>query len=90
MGDYVVRCECFFLLTFLVLMENFQRDEDFDESYESLISLAQTLGEAKPRATPESVIAALETGKYKDWRTPDSDQRCPICLDDVRPFLLQS
>ncbi|KAF8233862.1 hypothetical protein L208DRAFT_1264706, partial [Tricholoma matsutake] len=60
-------------------------DEDFDESYESLISLAQTLGEAKPRATPENVIASLETGKYKDWKTPDSDQRCPICLDDYQP-----
>lgn len=51
-----------------------------------MISLAQTLGEAKPRATPENVIASLETGKYKDWKTPDSDQRCPICLDDVCRF----
>jgi hypothetical protein len=64
-----------------------QRDEDFDSSYESLLSLASTLGEARPRATPNHVIAALPTGFYKDWQTPDSDQRCPICLDDVSPFL---
>ncbi|KAF8908151.1 hypothetical protein CPB84DRAFT_1767427 [Gymnopilus junonius] len=49
------------------------RDEDFDESYEGLLSLSQTLGDVKPRATPS---------QYKDWATPDSDKRCPICLDD--------
>ena len=60
-----------------------QRDEDFDTSYESLLSLAATLGDVKPRCTSESVIASLPTGLYRDWATPDSDARCPICLDDV-------
>lgn len=60
-----------------------QRDEDFDESYESLLALATTLGDAKPRATPAHHLAALPTAFYKDWQTPDSDSRCPICLDDV-------
>ncbi|KIL59745.1 hypothetical protein M378DRAFT_48981, partial [Amanita muscaria Koide BX008] len=59
-----------------------QRDEDFDESYESLLSLAAAIGDAKPRSTPEDVISKLETGTYKDWVTPDSDKRCSICLDD--------
>ena len=62
-----------------------QRDEDFDESYEGLLSLAASIGEAKPRATPDDVVAKMETGLYKDWKNCDSDQRCPICLDDVRP-----
>ncbi|GLB41224.1 hypothetical protein LshimejAT787_0904390 [Lyophyllum shimeji] len=64
---------------------DYVRDEDFDESYESLLSLAAALGEAKPRCTPDSVIAQLETGLYKDWKTADSDHRCPICLDDYQP-----
>ena len=63
---------------------NHQRDEDFDPSYENLIALAAALGDAKPRATPAHVIAGLPTAFYKDWQSPDSDTRCPICLDDVR------
>jgi hypothetical protein len=45
------------------------------------------MGDAKPRATPEHVIAGLDAGFYKDWATVESDKRCPICLDDVRDFL---
>ncbi|THH09442.1 hypothetical protein EW145_g2002 [Phellinidium pouzarii] len=63
---------------------DFMRDEDFDTSYESLVALAATLGEAKPRATPAHVISALPTGLYKDWQSPQSDTRCPICLDDYK------
>ena len=65
-----------------------QRDEDFDESYESLISLAAALGEAKPRGAPSEVVEKMEKGKYKDWKTEESDVRCPICLDDVWFFLV--
>ena len=61
-----------------------QRDEDFDDSYEGLLSLSATLGDAKPKSTPASILSDLETAQYKDWATPESDQRCPICLDDVR------
>uniref|UniRef100_A0A8H7XJN0 RING-type domain-containing protein n=1 Tax=Psilocybe cubensis TaxID=181762 RepID=A0A8H7XJN0_PSICU len=64
---------------------DFMRDEDFDESYESLLSLAQTLGDVKPRSTPAEVIEKMEKAQYKDWATEDSDQRCPICLDDYNP-----
>ncbi|KAI0056350.1 hypothetical protein BV25DRAFT_1785487, partial [Artomyces pyxidatus] len=60
------------------------RDEDFDTSYEGLLSLAATLGDVRPRHTPEHVIASLTAGVYKDWATADSDQRCPICLDDYK------
>ena len=60
-----------------------QRDEDFDESYESLLSLAAAIGEVKPRCTPEDVISKLDVASYKDWATAESDKRCPICLDDV-------
>jgi len=60
-----------------------QRDEDFDASYESLLSLAATIGEVRPRHTPDSVINSLPTGTFKEWRNAESDQRCPICLDDV-------
>ncbi|KAA1477937.1 hypothetical protein DENSPDRAFT_787389, partial [Dentipellis sp. KUC8613] len=61
------------------------RDEDFDASYEALISLASTLGDVKPRCTPEHVISSLTTGTYQEWANADSDQRCPICLDDYTP-----
>ena len=61
-----------------------QRDEDFDTSYESLLSLAATLGEVKPRSVPEKVLKALPTAQYRDWMSVDSDERCSICLDDVR------
>ncbi|KAI0047886.1 hypothetical protein FA95DRAFT_1491901, partial [Auriscalpium vulgare] len=60
------------------------RDEDFDSSYDSLLSLAATLGDVRPRSTPDSVVAALPSGVYKDWANSDSDQRCPICLDDYQ------
>lgn len=46
------------------------------------------MGDAKPRATPEHVIAGMDAGFYKDWATVESDKRCPICLDDVRPYPL--
>lgn len=65
---------------------DFMRDEDFDGSYETLISLEAALGEVKPRATPDHVIAGLEAAFYKDWATDDSDERCPICLDDYKPL----
>ena len=65
-----------------------QRDEDFDESYEGLLSLSAALGEVKPKSTPASILSELETAQYKDWATSESDQRCPICLDDVRLCIL--
>lgn len=43
-----------------------QRDEDFDTSYESLLSLAATLGDAHPRFTPDDVIASLPTAPYSE------------------------
>lgn len=64
--------------------EMLQRDEDFDSSYEGLLSLAETLGEVKSRAVPENIITSLPRGVYKDWASSDSDKRCPICLEDVR------
>ncbi|KAF8999120.1 hypothetical protein BDQ17DRAFT_1246899, partial [Cyathus striatus] len=57
-------------------------DEDFDPSYEALLSLSDTIGDAKPRGIPESVIEGLETGSFKEWQTSDGDKRCPICLED--------
>ncbi|KAE9390124.1 hypothetical protein BT96DRAFT_833867, partial [Gymnopus androsaceus JB14] len=59
-------------------------DEDFDQSYEGLMSLAATLGEVKPRTTPDHVVAGLKAGFYKDWASEDCDTRCPICLDDYK------
>ncbi|KAI0254586.1 hypothetical protein BJV78DRAFT_1121355, partial [Lactifluus subvellereus] len=60
------------------------RDEDFDSSYESLLSLAATIGEVRPRHTPDHVIESLPTSTFKVWRNAESDQRCPICLDDYQ------
>jgi hypothetical protein len=73
--------------TFIPYVPTKQRDEDFDESYESLISLAAALGEAKPRGAPPEIVEKMDKGKYKNWKTDESDVRCPICLDDVCFFL---
>ncbi|KAK7054233.1 RING-type domain-containing protein [Favolaschia claudopus] len=64
---------------------DYMRDEDFDSSYETLLSLGGWIGDARPKATPDNVLSSLETATYKDWATTDSDQRCPICLDDYKP-----
>ncbi|KAI8973156.1 hypothetical protein BD414DRAFT_425186, partial [Trametes punicea] len=62
------------------------RDEDFDFSYEGLLSLSALLGDAKPRGTPADVIASLPRGKYSEWASPGAtEERCPICLDDYLP-----
>ncbi|KAI3607561.1 ring u-box domain-containing protein [Moniliophthora roreri] len=63
---------------------DFIRDEDFDTSYESLITLEAALGEVKSKATPQHIIEGLETADYREWATDDSDKRCPICLDDYK------
>jgi hypothetical protein len=60
-----------------------QRDEDFDASYENLLSLAATIGDVRPRHTPDHIINSLPSATFKEWRNAESDQRCPICLDDV-------
>ncbi|KAJ7595636.1 hypothetical protein C8J56DRAFT_774643, partial [Mycena floridula] len=59
-------------------------DEDFDNSFEGLTQLSSIVGDAKPRATPQHIVTAMDTAFYKDWATSDSDQRCPICLDDYK------
>lgn len=61
-----------------------QHDDDFDDSYEGLLNLAATLGDVKPKSTPAEVLAKLEKGTYREWKASGGDQRCPICLDDVR------
>ncbi|KAJ8474194.1 hypothetical protein ONZ45_g16030 [Pleurotus djamor] len=65
-------------------MGDYMRDDDFSPSYEFLLQLGESLGDAKPKSTPDHVLASLPTGIYKDWATADSDQRCPICLDDYQ------
>ena len=83
-GDFVV--SGFLYCSVIASVAQFgirQRDEDFDTSYESLLSLAATIGEVRPRHTPDNVINLLPTGTFKEWRNSESDQRCPICLDDV-------
>ncbi|KLO09520.1 hypothetical protein SCHPADRAFT_979731 [Schizopora paradoxa] len=83
MGDFVVRAFNLLRRPLGFFAEHeLQRDEDFDSSYEGLLALAATLGEVKPRSTPGNVIEALPSGTFKEWKKPDSDARCPICLDD--------
>lgn len=66
-----------------------QRDEDLDTSYEALIELSGLLGEVRPRGLSEQAIADLPSGTYGEWATPgETEERCPICLDDVRIFAL--
>ncbi|KIL65009.1 hypothetical protein M378DRAFT_28930, partial [Amanita muscaria Koide BX008] len=56
---------------------------DFDESYEILLSFAAAIRETS-HAPLRKMSYLLETATYKDWATPDSDNGCPICVDDVR------
>lgn len=63
-------------------MGDYMPDELFDSSYEGLLSLGETLGEVRSKATPADVIASLPTGTYQAWAKEDSETRCPICLDD--------
>jgi len=65
-------------------MGDYIRDEDFDDSFESLTNLTAALGEVKPRNTPSHVIAGLPAGKYGEWAAPGCDERCPVCLDDYQ------
>jgi hypothetical protein len=67
-----------------VCLFGYQPDELFDSSYEGLLSLGETLGEVRSKATPADVIASLPTGTYQAWAKEDSETRCPICLDDAR------
>lgn len=71
----------------MILPFNLQRDEDFDGSFEGLTTLTAALGEVKPRNTPNHIIAGLPSGKYNEWAAPGCDERCPVCLDDVRADL---
>ncbi|TEB27930.1 hypothetical protein FA13DRAFT_1776230 [Coprinellus micaceus] len=64
---------------------DFMRDEEFDESYEALLSLSSVVGDARPRGTSPTVLNTMEKGKYADWATAEGDKRCPICLDDYTP-----
>lgn len=58
-------------------------------SYEGLLSLSSLLGDAKPRGTPDDIIESLPRGTYREWTRPGAtEERCPICLDDVRHFPL--
>ncbi|KZT21891.1 hypothetical protein NEOLEDRAFT_712509 [Neolentinus lepideus HHB14362 ss-1] len=83
LGDFVVRCLGVSSRR-TNLSVSYQRDEDFDSSYETLLALAASVGDALPRSTPEHVIASMPTGFYKDWAEVDTDTRCPICLDDYK------
>lgn len=46
--------------------------------------LSEVMGDANPKKTSSAILESLEKAEYKDWATADSDERCPICLDDVR------
>ncbi|TFK97648.1 hypothetical protein BDV98DRAFT_483916, partial [Pterulicium gracile] len=60
-------------------------DEDFDGSYENLLSLASTLGDVRSQGTPTSTLDSMPSATVQEWKTDDSDTRCPICLDDYSP-----
>ncbi|KAI1787189.1 hypothetical protein LXA43DRAFT_720705 [Ganoderma leucocontextum] len=62
---------------------DYVRDEDLDTSYEGLLSLSTLLGDVKPRGTPADIVSALPRGTYGEWVRPgQTEERCPICLDD--------
>jgi len=42
-----------------------------------LLSLAEAIGQVRPRHTPDSAINLLPTGTFKEWCDVESDQCCP-------------
>lgn len=66
-------------------LADYMRDEEFDSSYENLMRLSEVMGDANPKKTSSAILESLEKAEYKDWATADSDERCPICLDDYSP-----
>ncbi|KAJ3032185.1 UNVERIFIED_CONTAM: hypothetical protein HDU68_000024 [Siphonaria sp. JEL0065] len=76
---------------------NYVSDANFDTSYESLISLGDRIGTAKPKGVNKSVLDSLPTRKFKSKSGGSSsdrsvgsssklvdqdDARCAICLTD--------
>ncbi|EFI26638.1 hypothetical protein CC1G_15410 [Coprinopsis cinerea okayama7 len=64
---------------------DFMNDDEFDDSYETLLSLTEELGEVRPRRTPANVIDSFTSASYSELANGESDKRCPICLDDYAP-----
>ncbi|OTF78623.1 ring finger protein 44-like protein [Euroglyphus maynei] len=53
------------------------------ENYEALLSLAERLGEAKPRGLNKSEIDQLPSYRYKPESSAETDQTlCVICMCD--------
>ena len=53
------------------------------ENYEALLSLAERLGEAKPRGLARSDIEQLPSYRYKPENAHESDQTtCVVCMCD--------
>lgn len=53
------------------------------------MELSGLLGEVRPRGLSEQAIASLPCGTYSEWATPgETEERCPICLDDVCTFTI--
>ena len=68
-------------------------DDDFDDSYESLVALSERIGDAKPKGLPSHIIQSLPTRKFKPSTSSSSsssdtigaeskneDDKCAICL----------
>ncbi|CAG8462957.1 6008_t:CDS:10 [Paraglomus brasilianum] len=61
---------------------NYLDDDDFDSSYESLLSLCERNGDVKPKGVPESLIQSLPTKSYILSKDKSNGERCTICLSE--------
>jgi hypothetical protein len=73
----------------------FIADEDFDSSYEALISLSERIGEVVKKGMSADQIAKLKSAPWTEsaaQETPADSRACPICLepyqDDERLMVL--
>ncbi|KAE9386566.1 hypothetical protein BT96DRAFT_1005954 [Gymnopus androsaceus JB14] len=59
-------------------------DEDFDQSYEGLMSLAATLSEVKSRTTPDHIVAGLKDGfLQRSLKSVDALQNTHLIFENV-------
>ncbi|KAI9351323.1 hypothetical protein BDR26DRAFT_929795 [Obelidium mucronatum] len=73
---------------------NYVDDDNFDTSYESLISLGERIGTAKPKGVTKTILNSLPSKKYQPQGTSSGssstnsqqpnqdDTRCAICLTE--------
>ncbi|PVF96975.1 hypothetical protein CPB86DRAFT_858380 [Serendipita vermifera] len=69
---------------------DYMDDDEFDDSYEGLMALGQSIGQVKKGCSKET-LNKLPCGKYSEFSSVSNDKavgdngNCAICLEDYKP-----